>query len=213
MIIQLARIACLALMLFSLAACKDMTPKKQPDSASPDAESKAAAPEVKEADIGDAEYAIHIVGTLAESSTAATIKVDVMKDAMDRVNMVTITVAPPAPKPLMVSFKVTSKNAFEDSPVALRAKILRDGKEVDSFSTLLGADAKTAEFEKSVDVLNGLTAPPQTMLVSAQAEIVLLPKGTDPSKVDLNAAAGTQHTTGSVLSNPLRINFQTEGPK
>jgi hypothetical protein len=46
------------------------------------------------------------------------------------------------------------------------------------------------------------------MLVYAQAELILLPPGTDPATVDAKSVTGTADTTGTSVGNPVRINFK-----
>jgi hypothetical protein len=91
----------------------------------------------------------------------------------------------------------------------VRTKVFRDNTKIDEFAVVLGADAMSKPFVQSLDVLSGLPAAPASLLVHAQADVILMPAGTDPATVDPKTAAAAADTTGAVLSNPMRINFAT----
>ena len=93
----------------------------------------------------------------------------------------------------------------------MRVKIFRENDAIGAFEGVFGADATKKPVEFSLDALAGLAAAPATMLVHAQAEVILLPAGTDLATVDAKTAAGTSATTGTVLSNPIRVNFAPAG--
>jgi hypothetical protein len=127
-------------------------------------------------------------------------------------DMSTVTVKPPYPKELWVTFNLKAVQDFKDTPVVLRTKILADKQEIDSFSKVVAEQVMTAAPVHSTNVLAKLDTPPKTMLVYAQAEALLMPEGTDAATIDpatLTAVAGRQ---GTVISNPVRIDFVAEEP-
>lgn len=204
------RILSVSLLLGVLAACSPAprTDAAKGSSVAPKAETSGATAERKGMDVGDVESVLHIVATLAARSAAPNINVEEMKDTRNHLDLTTLTIGPPHPKEVYVSFRVEASKPFTEGPVALRAKILRDNHEIGSFATLLGADAASQPYEQAVNVLAGLEAVPDTLLVHAQAEVILLPAGTDPARVDVRTVSGTPDSTGSVLSNPVRVNFK-----
>lgn len=169
-------------------------------------------PAVKEAfGVGDAEAALHIEAVIAERSKGPNVKTDVAIDMRQRPTMATADIAPPAPKELWVTFTLKSLQPFAERPAAVRIKILRENDVIGSFDAVMGADATKKPAEYSLDVLAGLSAAPATMLVHAQAEVILLPAGTDIATTDPAKVTGTPTTTGTLLSNPVRINFAPAG--
>jgi hypothetical protein len=203
-----------------LTACKPGTPRsgeaKGAASETPQSVPQGvpkAAVEKAAPDIGDVESSLEMRATLSEKSRAANIAVDQMVDARDRLDLVTLAVSPPRPKELWVSFLVRAKGELPKQPVALRGKVFRDKVVIASFSTLVSAALAEKAYEQAVDVLAGLPAAPETLLVSGQAEVFFLPPGTDPATADLSALPATPQTTGNVLSNPVRIDFKAEGGK
>ena len=204
------RILSALLLVAVLAACNPAprTNAAKGSSVAPKAETSGVTAEKKSMDIGDVESVLHIVATLAARSAAPNIKVEEMKDSRNHLDLTTLTIGPPDPKEVYVSFRVEASKPLTEGPVALRAKILRDNQEIGSFATLLGADAVNQPYEQAVNVLAGLEAVPDTFLVHVQAEVILLPAGTDPATVDVRTVSGTPDSTGAVLSNPVRVNFK-----
>jgi len=101
--------------------------------------------------------------------------------------------------------------AFKERPVVVRTKVFRDNTKIDEFAVVLGEDARGKPFVQTLNVLSGLPAVPASFLVHAQADVILLPAGTDPKTVDPKAVSAAADTTGTVLSNPVRINFAKAG--
>lgn len=165
----------------------------------------------KDQDIGDIETALRIAASVAETSRAPSVAVDEMRDQQNRINLATVTVTPPAPKELWISFQVALIRKTVGGPAVLRAKILRDNVPIGSFALVVGADLLAKPYEHRVDVLSGLTMVPKTLLVVAEGEVILLPRDANPSTIDARTVPGTPDTTGSVLSNPVRINFGSGG--
>ena len=208
---SIKRIIAVGLLIGCVTACKVPTPPPVLPKSSDEALAGPAAskpPEKHSTDIGDIESLVRIRATLSEQSKTPTVTVDEMIDTQNRLNMATITVTPPCPKQLWIGFEVTLVRPITEGAAVLRAKVYRDKNEVSSFTTLISPALSAQPDQHSVDVLAGLDATPDTMLVYAQAELILLPPGTDPATVDAKSVTGTADTTGTSVGNPVRINFK-----
>jgi hypothetical protein len=196
----------------AVASCNPAPSRNEAGSASPEG-SGSSMPVVakKTFDLGDAETSLRLEAKVGAASANPSVKVDDTLDFRKKLVMTTADVTPPAPKEFWVTFILQSSSAFKEAPVVVRGKILRDDSEIGAFATVLGADAMKTPFKQDVDALAGLAAAPNTMLVHAEAEVILLPEGTDPATVDPKTAPGTPDTTGSVLSTPMRVNFGGAG--
>jgi hypothetical protein len=196
----------------AVASCNPAPVRNEPGSSSPE-RSSSSSPSVakKTFDLGDAETSLKLEAKVGAASTGPAVKVDEMLDFRKKLMMTTVAVTPPAPKEFWVTFILQSSSAFKEAPVVVRGKVFRDNSEAGAFATVLGADATTKPFKQDVDALAGLSTAPNTMLVHAEAEVILLPEGTDPAVVDPKAVKPTPDATGSVLSNPMRVNFGGAG--
>jgi len=200
------RIVLAGLVGLALGACRPMEPETKTP-LQPEERSILRSSSAKSMDLTAVEHALHLTGALAPQSEAANVTADEMVSARSFVNLTTITVAPPYPEALWVTFRVKSTANFPDAPVALRTRIHIDQEVVDTFSMVLGADATKTSKEQAIDVLAHVAAAPETMLVHARADAVLLPEGTDPASVDPDTVTAPPERTGTVMSNPVRINF------
>ena len=63
----------------------------------------------------------------------------------------------------------------------------------------------------TVNVLEGLSEVPDTMLIHVRADAWLMPEGTDEST--LNPLTDTAPDQVTIMSNPVRINFVMEEEK
>jgi hypothetical protein len=169
-------------------------------------EGAAAKAAAKPLDIGDAEAALRVTLTIPKP-VAANVGVEELRDMRQDLNMVTVNVAPPHPTRLDVDLTVKSSRDFAERPLAVRVSVLRDGQPIESQALVVAADARKDPFSYTFDAMKGLAAAPATMLLYAQAEIVMLPAGTDAASVDPAAVTATPETTGSKVGNPLRVNF------
>lgn len=168
--------------------------------------------EQHQTDIGDIEAALEMEAMLADQSAMPNVKEDKLINAKKVLDMSTITVTEPAPSELFVSFQTKARGLSQDTPVVVRGKVMRDKEELDTFSFMMAGGAAGSRNEFKVNVLKGLAPPPQTMLLNATAEVLLLPKGTDPAGVDPATVQVPDSDTGSILSNPVRINFVNGAP-
>jgi len=168
---------------------------------------KVEAEAAHELDLGDVEANIRISGVLAAQSQADNVKVDSLVNERQELNLTTITVTPPVPAELWLTFRVKCRFGFAKSPVLLRAKVMRDKQEIDSFSLILGPNAAEAEAEHLVNALKDLPAAPASSLIHVQAEFLLFPEDTDPATIDAATATVPEERIGHELSNPVRINY------
>ena len=199
-------------LIMAVSGCNPAPPKRE-GGASDFAASGASGPPLapKAMDVGDAETALRLEATIGDKSKGPNVKVDETRDTLSRLVITTADILPPAPKELWASFKLTSSMAFTERPVVVRTKVFRDNTKIDEFAVVLGADATSKPFVQSLDVLSGLPAAPASLLVHAQADVILMPAGADPKTVDPKTVSAAADTTGAVLSNPVRINFATAG--
>ena len=196
----------------AVASCNPAPARNEAGSSSPERSSSSSPVVAKKTfDLGDAETSLKLEAKVGAASANPSVKVDETLDFRKKLVLTAVDVAPPAPKEFWVTFILQSSSAFKEAPVVVRGKVFRDDSEVGAFATVLGADATTKPFKQDVDVVAGLSTAPNTMLVHAEAEVILLPEGTDPATVDPKTVTGTLDTTGSVLSNPMRINFGGAG--
>jgi len=198
--------------MVAIASCSPAPVRNEAGSSSPE-RSSSSSPSVakKTFDLGDAETSLKLEAKVGAASANPSVKVDETLDYRQKLVMTTVDVTPPAPKEFWVTFILQSSSAFKEAPVVVRGKVFRNDSEVGAFAAVLGADATKKPFEQNVDALAGLSTAPNTMLVHAEAEVILLPEGTDPATVDPKTVTGTPDATGSVLSNPMRVNFGGAG--
>ena len=193
-----------------LAGCGPMAPvKPKPGQGGPETRDQSSVE--KNTTIGDVEFAVHFNGTLDDRSKAPNITENTLMNPRKYVDLTTITVKPPYPESLWITFTSSSTKSFRDTPAALRATVYIDDTAVDSFTVIMGADASRQKETYSLDVLQKAGSVPKTALVRVQAEALLLPEGTDPATVDPATMTVSADRKGTVMSNPVRINFVAEG--
>jgi len=204
---------------FTLAAMVAMTafpgcsgakpePPKAPEGAAKPAEAPLAKPVEPGLDIGDVEAGVVVSATVPAEAITDQVSVDNMETARKRLSMATVTVKPPYPQKLIVRVTLAPQVSYEKQPVVVRGKLRRDEQPIEpEFSTIVSKGGpigdNTIKFD--FDVMQGLSAPPDTMLVYARFDAWLMPKGTPPTGLDPNSANSDQHTV--LTSNPVRINF------
>jgi hypothetical protein len=176
--------------------------------------------------IGDVEGKTTLSATIPEAWRGPRIAVDELSTRSNEViTMATATIKPPYPASLEATFTISCKKQFTKRPVAARAKILRElddgvAKEIGSFSTVLGSNNMRYQpsewliepkLQFRCDVLAGLDSMPESMLVYAEMEVLLMPEGTDEGALDpLTATVADPAEQSVISSNPLRINFLAE---
>ncbi len=180
--------------------------------------SSNALPEKLPIDPGDVDSGILINGMLAPESQSDTVTAEYMETQRDTLSMTTITVRPPFPDALSVMFVIVSTRDFVERPVVMRTRTYRDDEIIgDEQGYVLGKNARILpETDPDaapprmfvVNVLEGLTEIPDTMLLHARADAWLMPVGTD--ETTLNPLTDTAPDRVSLMSNPVRINFIKE---
>lgn len=214
------------LCLFLLAGlCITACRPAPPPAPEPDLE---PAPEAQEAalptpkgeppiEIGDVEAGISVFATLHPDVNTPEVQEVQLVTPKKVVTLSTITVTQPYPAELWLKFRVKASRNFVDRPVAVRASVLRDDEAIGSFSTVIGKYAAftpgpdkppAGPLEFKLDAMTGLGTPPETMLVHAEVEVLLLPEGTDETAVDPESAEVNSESRSIIASNPVRINFE-----
>lgn len=167
-------------------------------------------------DIGDVEQLVRIAATLAEQSATPLLEEDRMESFREELLLSTIDVKPPHPKELWLHFNVTATEPFRIQPVVARARVYRDDEEIGQFQTIVGQyagnvilpeGAVVPQMDFQFNVLEGLPVLPDTMLVHAEAELSLMPPGTNQDSLDPATASTDPEFTTTKRSNPVRINF------
>ncbi len=176
--------------------------------------------DTEKVDVGDVEAKVALELTL-ESGPVPGIAVEELRSAKQRLNSVTLTISDPKPAELWVKVALNSTDSFPARPVAVRGKVFREiGKnskeELLSFLTILDAhtapqhrlaDGSGHPMEFRVDAIQGLGELPTTMLISATAQVIMSPTGTDPATIDPATYTSTPEDTGNLIGNAFRINY------
>jgi len=208
-----------ALVISVLAACSP-APKQQAKKA------PAVPPKVQEeaegaVNIGDVEQGIWITAVMGPQSKAPNISENLLEDARKKVNLEELTIKPPYPKELWLDIKARSFRAFAGTPVVLRAKYTITAKygaghepvkmEKPLFKGIFGKKAHTMVLNDTVDVLKGLDGTPQSILFMVNADVLLMPQGTDEKTIDIDKATTSPERQSVVQSNPVQIKFVQGG--
>lgn len=167
-------------------------------------------------DIGDVDSGIFLRGVLAPEAESPTVTAEYIETVRGTLSMTTITVKEPFPEKLMVRFELTARRNFEERPVVIRARAYRGDNEVigEEFACVMGAEAMDKPQEDgqtpvsrgfSVNVLDGLTAVPDTLLVHGRADAWLMTEGTSEMLIDPKVADSPDKV--ALMGNPVRINF------
>jgi len=163
--------------------------------------------------IGDVEAKVFINGTVVERSQGPNVKVEQMEARNERITFTTVDVSPPYPSEFWVNFQIRSEESYGKQPVVLRGRMLRDESLLGEFHTVLGRDATrgyTASpplHSYSCDILAGLDAVPESVLVLVEADVLLMSPGTPEASVDPVTAEVEAEFRATIRSNPLRVNF------
>lgn len=154
---------------------------------------------------------------MSKDSASATVTEKKEETLRGTLNISTINVSSPLPQ-LWLRVRIDPGIGFNyvKRPVFVRGSIIRENQTIDTFETIVGRNSSRTEtievsalkpLEFKVDVLQGLTPLPDTLLVHAQAELTLLPEGVDESTVNAAQINATPDTQTTVISNPVRINI------
>ena len=210
----------LTMALLALSGCKEEKLTVPPASGGADAPASPIVTDNEKIDAGDVEAKVGLELTM-EVGASPGIVVEELRNAKQRLNSVTLTVIPPRPAELWVKILLNTTESFATRPVAVRGKVFREiskgsKEEILSFQTILDAhaaphrrpaDGSGYPIEFRVDALKGLVDLPATMLLSATAQVVMSPTGTDPATIDPATYTSTSEDTGNLLGNAFRINY------
>ncbi|MBL7644574.1 MAG: hypothetical protein JNK74_00150 [Candidatus Hydrogenedentes bacterium] len=180
--------------------------------------------DTEKVDVGDAEAKVSLELTL-EGGPVPGIAVEELRNAKQRLNSVTLNLSDPKPAELWIKVALNSTDSFASRPVAVRGTVHREivkgsKEEILSFQTILDAhtapqhrlaDGSGYPMEFRVDAIKGLSELPSTMLISATAQVIMSPTGTDPATIDPATYTGAAEDTGNLIGNAFRINY-TAGP-
>ena len=200
-----------------LTACSSETRRPKTSTETTPGSTTAKTEPILPIDPGDIETQVFLEATVDEKAIPENVKVEEkLVSSKQHISMETVKVSAPFPKELPMTFSVVSDKAFPEVPVVLHAKIFRDKEQVNAFSTLLLPDPPTSQappkpFEFRLNILEGVSAPPDTMLITVQAEVILLKKGTPRESINPETVKSTDGATGTMLGNPVRINFVQSG--
>jgi hypothetical protein len=173
------------------------------------------------ADIGDVEASIRIEGFMAEPDIPAGVTVDSLETPRQTLSLCTIEVSGSATGALWLTFQVVPGRFFDGQPLAVRGAVLREqgmpaepAESIHEFQALFAQSGDQSSFPEPlvfrVNALEGLDTRPETMLLHATMEVLLLPKETDTATVDPATVSTDPNRTSNMLSNPIRINFSLE---
>lgn len=221
-----SRLVCLLTCCILAAACseKDSGNKEAPAPQAPDSGAPLATPgeppppEPKSPplDIGDVDSGIFIQGILDPKSESETVTAEYIETLRDTLSLTTITVREPFPEQVLVRFELKAKRNFEGRPVVIRARAYRGDNEVigEEYACIMGSDARNPvrgpdnvpfTHAYTVNVLEGLDAIPETMLVHGRADAWLMPEGTVETLIDPKSATSPDEVP--LIGNPVRVNF------
>jgi hypothetical protein len=162
-------------------------------------------------DLGDLEQGIDTEVRIPEADRPEGAAVRQLEDFRNNITMATVDLSEPFPTSLVATVQVKPSRSFPDPPAVVRVRIKRDDEVLATHEAVVGRMAtgseKAKELTWQVDVLAGLETMPETMLVVAETDLLLMPLGTveetiDPATADVAATRKTMKP-----SNPLRINF------
>lgn len=191
-------------------------PAAAPPAASPQAPD--AAPVPAGIDIGDVESSIVVAATVPSEGLPPQVTVEEMETARSRLALCTVTVRPPYPASLTLRMTLEPQRGFEERPVVLRGAVYRDDAPLSpALETVVGAKGPAAPVAPAaarpltveVDLMQGLTPVPDTMLVVGKLDAFLMDAGAPEAGLDPATATSASRTV--LQSNPVRVNFVREG--
>jgi hypothetical protein len=157
--------------------------------------------------IGDLEQTVHLNIVLSERSQATNIRVQELTDRLDRVQLLTVLVAPPYPESLWLQPVVDSNNDFSEQPAIFRGVYRRNNVALDSFAQVLSERRRNEYPMPPIDVLAGLSGVPDGLLLEVDLEGVLFPRGYDPAAIADPAEATSDAVTTALYATTVRVEF------
>lgn len=198
------------------AAPANASPAEPAPVPEPPAPPMPAEPKQPPLDIGDVDSGIFIHGILDPDSASETVTADYIETLRGTLSLTTITVREPFPEQLRVRFELKAKRNFAGRPVVIRARAYRGDNEAigEEYACVMGSDAQNPVSGPdkepftpayTVNVLDGLEAIPDTLLVHGRADAWLMPEGTAEGLIDPRSAVSPDQVP--LMGNPVRINF------
>ena len=185
-----------------LAECKPTPPPSALDII---AKQQKAKVEKHVIDVGDMEVSLRLQLRLIPEMIPQNVTEDFLKDN-DILRLDTVSIHSPAPNKLLAKCTLEPVRPVS-AAAAVRVTILRDNVELAKFGYVIETSGLQEALQHEVDVLSDLSSLPESLLVMAQAEIILLPDGMDTALLDPLTVTAAPENLGSLLSNPMRINI------
>ena len=168
-----------------------------------------------ELDMGDIETNVFIEMRLDAASAPDGVSTQELVDRRYRITLQTVSAPLSAPVPLAFDVQIGARENLSETPLVMRLALVREWADSETErrevvierNMLLPAEGLYQMTDAPFDVLAGLEALPESMLAYIQAELLLMPKGTDPAEVDPETAEVSEERQGVLRSNPVRINF------
>ncbi len=192
-------------------------PKTAPD-AQPSAPIAERAPHVM--DIGDVEAGVWIEVTIDESSRGPGVLVEDQESRRERIVMSTADLtAMPASLAAVVRVNADSVIQYAERLVLLRGTLMVEQREAARFAVVFGRNAPEIAVPAGViadriftaDILDAMRESGESALVHVEAEALLLSPEADFSAVDVMGLTTDAKDMTRILSNPLRVNWKTDG--
>ena len=210
----------LTIFVLALSGCGEEKVTVPPAADGSPAATSPVVSDTEKVDVGDVEAKVSLELTL-EGGPVPGIAVEELRNAKQRLNSVTLNISDPKPAELWIKVALSSTDSFASRPVAVRGTVYREivkgsKEEILSFQTILDAhtapqhrlaDGSGHPLEFRVDAIKGLSELPPTMLVSATAQVVMSPTGTDPATIEPATYTGPPEDTGNLIGNAFRINY------
>jgi len=208
----------LIVLALGLPACsqQEAVPKAVQQAESGKGSATSNGPAVTEFNVGDAETSIELILELDPASAAPEVKEERVLNAKRQLNQSNVTISKFGVSELWARIRIHPTKSFEGRVVVLRGVLERDNQPIASFQTLLGKYATEDDPAHPkvfrVNVAEGLPTLPNSMLLFARAEVLLLPLGTPEEGVDLANVTVEQGDLSAKISNPLRVTLQLPPP-
>ena len=213
-------LAVLTLMALTLCGCSE-TKVVVPDIPTPAASSSVSVTsDAAKVEVGDVEAKVDLELSM-EGKNTRDLSAEELRNAKKKLNYLTISACAPRPAEVWIKITLKTVDSFPTRPTAVRGRLYREitkghPEEISTFQTVLDAfsapnrrkeGGKYNPIEFRADILQGLASLPETMLIYAEAEVFMSPTGTDATAIDPATYTTGPEDTGSLLSNPIRFNF------
>lgn len=158
--------------------------------------------------VGDVEAQVHLYCDVPETlGDAENIDVERTNTRLYDLGMVTVDLYPPYPESIPLRIWMEKELPRQEVVVVLRGSVKRDDVPIAPVELVIVKDTPHELDITTADALAGLEGTPETTLILASVDALLLPPTTDVSTIDIATAQATPETQSVLLSNPVRINF------